>query len=93
LGVRIALGASPSAIAGIVFRDGLLLPLAGIAAGTGLSFLAARVLGSMVYGVTVSDPIAFVISAATLVTAAAIACALPATRASRIDPVAALRST
>jgi len=91
LGVRIALGASRQAMTRFVLRDvGRLLAL-GVAFGTAGAFMAAGVTRSMLFGLSPTDPAVFVIAASVLACAALVAGWLPARRASRIDPVIALR--
>jgi len=75
-----------------VLRSGLRLVVIGLAVGLVASFALSRVLGSLLYGVTAHDPLAFVGNAALLLAVATIACLLPALRATRVDPMVALRS-
>ena len=91
LGVRIALGASGSDVVRMIVRRGMLLPMIGIAIGLVGALALSRVMRSMVFGVTASDPATLVAVAALLAVVAMIACLFPAFRASRIDPVIALR--
>ena len=92
LGIRIALGAEPAAVSGMVLRDGLKLASLGLAIGLGISALASRVLGAWLYGVSPYDPVAFTVGPAVLLLVAAAACLIPARRATRVDPVTALRA-
>jgi putative ABC transport system permease protein len=92
LGVRIALGAQPRAVAAMMTRQGIGLTALGIGAGLGLFALLARFIRSFLYGVAPSDPLTLVVAAATLVAVAALASWMPARRASRVDPVEALRA-
>ena len=91
-GVRLALGASSSAVQWLVVRQGLLLAAVGMAAGLSLSFIASRMLRSLVFGITPHDPLTFAVVAALLALVAIAASYLPARRATRIDPLEALRS-
>lgn len=92
LGLRIALGADRAAMQWLIVREALQLVLAGGAIGLPIAFLAARAVGGMLYGTAPSDPLAYVAAAAVLVAVSAFAAYLPARRASRLDPIAALRS-
>jgi predicted permease len=91
IGVRMALGARPSDVTGMILGRGLKLSglglLAGGALATGLSFL----LRSLLYGVTPAAPLVYVGAAGSLVLVAMAACVVPALRAARVDPMAALR--
>ena len=91
LGVRIALGASGADVMRMIVRRGMLLPLIGIAIGLVGALALSRVMSSMVFGVTASDPTTLVAVAALLSAVAMVACFFPAMRAARIDPVIALR--
>jgi putative ABC transport system permease protein len=91
LGVRLALGASSSAILGMVLLQGLMTVLAGIAAGFLASAAGTRVMSSLLYGVSAADPLIYVEVAAGLLAVSLLACYAPARRATRVDPVAALR--
>jgi predicted permease len=91
IGVRMALGARPTVVLGLVLRQGLTLVGAGMAFGIGASVLAGQVLSRMLFGVTAVDPVSLAASSSVLILAAAAACYLPARRASRLDPLAALR--
>jgi predicted permease len=91
IGVRMALGASASNVRWGVVRQTLILAFGGIAAGIAGSLAAARLLSSLLYGVSAEDPATFVAMIAALAAVAALAGYIPARRASRIDPMAALR--
>ncbi|MCW5980442.1 MAG: ABC transporter permease [Bryobacteraceae bacterium] len=91
IGLRMALGALPSAVLRSVLRQGIGLALVGIAAGVPATLLIARALDSFLFGVSAADPLTFAGVAAALLVAAAFASYLPARRATRIDPMAALR--
>ena len=92
-GVRLALGSSAANVQWLVVRQGLLLALLGVVIGVGVSFAFARLLRTMVYGITPNDPITFVAVSAILALVTLAASYLPARRATRIDPLDALRST
>ena len=92
IGVRIALGAESRHIRNLVLREGLTLALTGAAAGLAGAWWLARMIGSLLYGVSTADPASFLGAAGALVLVALIAVAIPARRAARVDPVAALRN-
>ena len=92
IGVRIAMGASRPAILRLVLGQGLQLAAAGIAIGSVLAFALSRALRSMLFAIGPSDPIVFVGVPILLLATAAAATAIPALRASRIDPIQALRA-
>jgi len=91
IGLRIALGARSSQIAGLVIQEGLRVVALGIAIGAVASFMLTQVIQSFLWGVTATDPLTFVAVAGLLAIVAMIACYLPARRALRVDPVMALR--
>ena len=92
IGIRIALGAQPAAVSGMVLRDGLTLAAIGLGVGLGIAALASRVLATWLYGVSPHDPVAFLVGPAVLLAVAVAACLIPARRATRVDPVNALRA-
>ena len=92
IGVRMALGATRQDVFGLVARDGLLLAGAGIAIGTTAAVLMGRSLATLLYAVTPGDPLTFVVTVAASLAAALAATVLPARRATRVDPLVALRS-
>lgn len=92
LGVRMALGATPAGVLAMVFRESLGLVLAGLAVGLPLVILAGRQLSKILFRVNTSDPKTLAIAAVSLLAAAALAGYLPAWRASRVDPLVALRN-
>jgi putative ABC transport system permease protein len=91
-GIRLALGARPGEILGLVLRGGLALIAAGLVVGIVAGALATRLLASTLYGVDPLDPPTFGGVAAMLVAVAMVASYVPARRATRVDPIAALRS-
>jgi putative ABC transport system permease protein len=91
IGVRIALGAEPGRIARMVVAHGSRLLVSGIAIGLGASFIAARMLGGRFVNVPAFDPTSFLAVSVLLLAAGLQACLWPARRASRIDPLLALR--
>jgi len=92
IGIRIALGASRERVVGMVVRRGLMLALAGIMLGSAAAYAVSRVLQSLLYGVGARDPITFIAVAALLGVVAVLASWVPARRAARVDPLAAMRA-
>jgi putative ABC transport system permease protein len=92
IGVRVALGARPRQVLGLVVGEGLRLTLAGLVLGLAGAFAVARLLGSLLFGVTPTDPWTFAIVPAVLTGVALAASFLAARRATRIDPARALRA-
>ncbi|HEU4834246.1 MAG TPA: ABC transporter permease [Pyrinomonadaceae bacterium] len=90
-GVRIALGAQSSSILKMVIGEGLLLALIGVVVGVGGSLLLTRFLSKMLFGITPTDPFTFASISAVLVVVALLASYIPARRATRVDPLIALR--
>jgi putative ABC transport system permease protein len=91
MGMRMALGAVRRDLLLMVMRQGLWPPLAGLAAGLGGAFALTRWLESLLYGVSPADPLIYGGVCLVLIAVAALACYLPARRASAVDPMAALR--
>ena len=91
IGVRLALGAERSDIYRIVVGQGLRLAALGVALGIGGALLLGRTLQSLLYGVSPSDLWSYLPVTSALVAAALLACYVPARRAARVDPMAALR--
>jgi len=91
IGVRMALGAARRNVLGMVMRQGLLLVGIGVAIGLAGAFGLTRLIASQLFGVQPSDPSTFLVVATTLVGVAALATFVPAMRATRVDPVVALR--
>ena len=91
IGVRMALGADAGDIRTMMVREGALLALAGIGIGLVTALAAARVVSSMLYGVTYRDALTYAASASLLLLITLVASYIPAWRASRVDPMTALR--
>ena len=91
-GVRMALGAGRYTILALVMRQGLSIVTVGIGVGVAAALAASRVLASVLYGVAPADPATFVAVAALLVLVTGLACYIPARRATRVDPLRALRA-
>ncbi len=92
IGIRVALGAKPASVVWLVLRDVVLLFSLGAIGGLAISISSGRLLNSLVYGVPAYDPATLTGALAVLALAAAIAGYLPARRAARMDPIAALRN-
>ena len=91
IGVRMALGATPRDALRLIIREGMTGVVIGIGAGLLGGLALGRAVSSLVFGVPVRDPAVFIGVAATLAAVALAACAIPALRASRVDPIVALR--
>jgi predicted permease len=92
LGIRLALGATPSSLMTMVMRQGMILVLIGLAIGAIMAFQLTHVMAALLYAVEPTDPLTFFGVSVVLAIAAAIACFVPARRVTRIDPMIALRS-
>jgi predicted permease len=92
IAIRLALGASPADVGGLVFRRGMAIVLLGIFAGVAACVIAGPFLGHMLYGVTPRDPLAIIAGPAVLILVAALAISLPARRAMQQNPTVALRA-
>ena len=91
IGIRLALGACPGDVLRLVVRQGMQLVITGIALGIAGALALTRLMASMLYGVSATDPATFILVSVLLVMVALIACCVPARRAMRVDPMAALR--
>jgi putative ABC transport system permease protein len=92
IGLRVALGASPRDVIGLVLREGALLVAIGLAIGAALSYAGAQFISGLLFGVSARDPLVFVAVSALVAIAALAACLVPGRRALRVDPLLALRA-
>ena len=92
IGLRMALGAPAATVLRLIVSEGMTVGAIGIAVGIAGALAISRVLSSLVYETPVRDPLTFVLVALTLALVALVACVIPARKASRVDPIVALRS-
>jgi predicted permease len=91
IGIRMALGARSAHVVRLVMRETMQLVAAGVAIGLGVALAATRLIANLLYGVTPNDPVTMAAAALLMIAVAALAGYLPARRASRVDPMTALR--
>jgi ABC-type antimicrobial peptide transport system permease subunit len=91
LGVRLALGARPSTLLAMILREGMTLSAIGLAVGWPAAWMLSRVMGSLLFEVHPRDPVAFAGAAALMSIVAIAASGIPAWRATRVEPISALR--
>jgi predicted permease len=91
IGIRLALGAKPGDAQRMILREGVAITSVGVVAGLALSLLAGKLLASVLYKVSGVDPLVFLTATAVMGAVSLLACYLPALRASRVDPMVALR--
>jgi len=91
MGIRLALGAQPLDVLRLIVGRGMLLAFTGVALGVGGAFALTRLLESLLFNVSATDPLTFASIAIIVVVIALLSCYIPARRASRVDPAIALR--
>jgi ABC-type antimicrobial peptide transport system permease subunit len=91
IGIRMAIGAKPASVVWLILRETLILLAIGAAIGAAAAMALARIVAASMYGVSTADPLTIAVAAATLTVVALAAASFPALRASRIDPIVALR--
>jgi len=91
IGIRMALGADPREVFGLVLRQGAILVSLGITIGLSASLGMTRVLGNLLFRITTTDPVTFILGSVLLALVAFAACYIPARRAMKVDPIVALR--
>jgi putative ABC transport system permease protein len=91
IGIRMAMGAQTGRVLNLVVGQGMRLAGAGLLLGLIVAFASMRVLSTLLYGVSAHDPLTFIFVSVVLALAAALACYIPARRATKVDPIIALR--
>jgi putative ABC transport system permease protein len=91
IGIRLALGGEPAAMRGMVVKQGLSLVVVGVVAGVAAAFFTGRLLTTLLFGVSATDPWTMTLIPLALMAVAVIACLLPARRAASLDPASILR--
>jgi putative ABC transport system permease protein len=91
IGIRVALGASSRDVVSLVVRQGLVLAVAGVGIGIGAAVGLTRVMEGLLFGVSATDPMTYIVISAVLGMVAVMASLIPARRASKVDPMIALR--
>jgi putative ABC transport system permease protein len=91
IGIRIALGAQAVDVMKLVIGQGMAVALTGVSLGLGAALAATRLIKSLLFGVSATDPVTFAVVAGLLAMVALLACYLPARRAAKVDPLVAIR--
>jgi ABC-type antimicrobial peptide transport system permease subunit len=93
IGVRMALGATPRQVVAMVLGEAGVMMAIGIGIGVAVALLMSRAIGSLLYGVSALDPMIYIVASALLALVALCAAAVPSLRATRIDPLVAIRDS
>jgi putative ABC transport system permease protein len=93
IGIRLALGGDPSQVGRLVIGQGLTVVAIGVLLGLGTTFFTSKIISSVLFGVTATDPRTMAMVPGVLMAAALVACAVPARRAARVDPAEVLRES
>jgi putative ABC transport system permease protein len=91
IGIRMALGARGADVLGLIIKNGMILTAVGVVIGIVGGLVLTRLLTSLLFGVTPTDKLTFLVVSALMITIAFVACYLPARRATKVDPLVALR--
>ena len=91
MGIRMSLGANPADILKLVVRQGMRLALIGVAIGLITSLALTRLINTLLFNTSASNPLTFAVAAIALTATAAAACYIPARRATKVDPMVVLR--
>ena len=91
IGIRLALGDRPGNVLALILRESMALVMAGVAIGLGIALAARRLVASLLFGLAATDAVTVLVAITVMVTVSAIAGFVPARRASRVDPMVALR--
>jgi putative ABC transport system permease protein len=91
LGIRMALGADSRDVLGLIVAQGLKLAITGVGLGLGAALVLTQLMTSLLYGVSATDPVTFIVASVTLIVVAMLASYIPARKATRVDPMIALR--
>ena len=91
IGIRIALGSTPGGILSLVVRQGMTLALSGVVLGVAAALVFSRLMRSLLFGITATDAMTFVVIPSLLILVALLATYIPARRAARVDPMISLR--
>ena len=91
IGIRMALGAQPGQVRSLILKQGMVLSGAGLLIGVGSCFIFMRFIASLLFGVSTTDPVIFIAVALGLTIVSMAACYIPARKATKVDPLIALR--
>ena len=91
IGIRMALGAQVGTVRLLIIKQAILIATVGVAVGLGVALISTRLLTTQLYGISPSDPVTLITAATVLMGVALLACYIPARRATKVDPLIALR--